>query len=589
MRRFIPILLAILVLSNAIIAVALWGTEAYFAIQYFRSPIRALELPPQAPLPGQTSRLVIVLVSGLGQANAETLTLPTLAQLQQSGVSMVVNSAPPTYAQTSWATIVTGANAEINDGPPFDKPLPELHPLETDTIFQRAQEANLQTALFASAEWQRMIPPDQLDYAQFATDISPEADNALIEAALPVLEAEQFDLVLIQLNQLRWAVETQGGPASEGYQEAAQRIDAHLNKISQFMNLGPNILVILSDHGYLANGGHGGDEPEITQQPLVMLGGNLLPGEYSTVRQVDIAPTMAVLLGLAPPTAAQGRILFEILRLNDRDRAASQLTLARQRIFLSQAYISVMHGRNIPIPASLAEDLARAEMIFANNNINGTFELASLIRDQAEAEMNRTRYDFINQAQGWRLVIMGSLVLLWAITMWQFRGPYMTVIIFAAVSTVALYHGLYQLQGHSYSLSSIQNFAELPLEITRRATVSMFIGGGILLIVLLFSDEGEWLTLLGVGYGFGVLVTFLFALPVFWAFWQNGLAPRWFLPEPLPAFWQITGIFEVAVAATLGLLLPWPIMSLNVFVSLVRYRLYEADKAKAGTLPGLRL
>jgi hypothetical protein len=105
----------------------------------------------------------------------------------------------------------------------------------------------------------------------------------------------------------------------------------------------------------------------------------------------------------------------------------------------------------------------------------------------------------------------------------------------------------------------------------------------------MLTKEDNWLTLLGTGYGYGMLVTFIFSLPLFWAFWQNGFVITWHLPEVVPAFWQITVLFEVLAAAILALLLPWPIMMLNLFVSLIRHYLSDARSQKSDALPGLHL
>jgi hypothetical protein len=156
---------------------------------------------------------------------------------------------------------------------------------------------------------------------------------------------------------------------------------------------------------------------------------------------------------------------------------------------------------------------------------------------------------------------------------------------------ISLYHGLYQLQGYSYSLSAFPDFSSLPIDVARRTAVSLFAGGGLLLIFLMLTGEGRWHILLGTGYGFSVLVTFIFMLPFWWGYWQNGFTPALYLPEVVPAFWQITSGFEAMVAATLGLLLPWPIMAFALFVNFIRHRLSETKppKPKQDVLPGLRL
>ena len=181
------------------------------------------------------------------------------------------------------------------------------------------------------------------------------------------------------------------------------------------------------------------------------------------------------------------------------------------------------------------------------------------------------------------------MALVWFVIMWRRRGFHAGLIVIAALLTLALYHTLYQIQGYSYSLSSVQSLTELPLEIARRTAVSLLVGGGLVLVVLMLVKEDNWLTLLGCGYGFGVLVTFMFSLPLLWAFWQNGFAVTWRLPEVQPAFWQLTALFEVLVSAILALLLPWPIMILNLFTSLIRHYLSGSRAQKSDALPGLRL
>jgi hypothetical protein len=174
--------------------------------------------------------------------------------------------------------------------------------------------------------------------------------------------------------------------------------------------------------------------------------------------------------------------------------------------------------------------------------------------------------------------------------MWRRRGFHAGSTVIAALIVIMFYHVLYQLQGHSYSLSSLNDLSNLPFNIARRTAISLLVGGGLILIFLLMTKEGDWLTLLGTGYGFAVLVTFIFALPLFWAYWQNGFAVSWHLPNVTPAFWQLTSLFDVMSSAILGLLLPWPIMTLCLFVHLVRQRL-TATRTRTGpdVLPNLHL
>jgi hypothetical protein len=589
-KKYTSIGLSLLVLAGIIIAAALWGKAFYTSVENYRSPLREANLLPQPPLTPKIAKVVIVLISGLGYDASLALNLPALEQLKQAGADVAVQSAPPTYSQTAWATLITGAPPETNDAPPVDLPLASLHPLEIDTIFARAHSANLQTALLGVAPWRRLIPRNQLDYTFFAEQPGAEADAAIIEAALPIIENNEVDLTLIHFTQVDWAGQNLGGTESEAYRQAALQVDAYVGQISQAMDLSRMALVVLADHGHAPDGGHGGDEVEVIWQPLVIIGRNIIPGSYSDIHQTDLAPTLSTLLGLAAPSASQGRMLFEMLRLSEHDQALAQLSLAQQRLALAEAYLTLIEGEPTTLPEAIPADLARAQTALATNNISGAFQLALLTQQEADATIMAARNQRILTEQWLRLGVALLVIIIWFTTMWRRRGVHTGSILIAALLTVALYHTLYQLQGHSYSVSALRDFSEWPLDIARRTAVSLLAGGGLILIFFMLSREEDWLTLLSTSYGYGLLVTFIFALPLFWAFWQNGFTATWYLPAILPAFWQITGLLEVMIAAILGILLPWPIMTLNLFVNLIRRRLDETRaRAKKDVLPGLHL
>ncbi|MBI1880422.1 MAG: alkaline phosphatase family protein [Chloroflexi bacterium] len=201
-KKYISIGLSLLVLAGIIIGSALGGKTFYTSIQSYRSPLQKADLLPQPPVTPKNAKVVVVLVSGLGYDSSLALELPALEQLKQAGANMAVQSFPPTYSQTAWATLVTGAPPETNDAPPVDLPLDSLHPLEIDTIFARAHSANLQTTLLGAAAWRRLIPRNQLDYTFFVAEPGAEADAAIMEAALPIVENDEIELTLIHFSQV---------------------------------------------------------------------------------------------------------------------------------------------------------------------------------------------------------------------------------------------------------------------------------------------------------------------------------------------------------------------------------------------------
>jgi hypothetical protein len=590
MRKYISIALSVIILMGVIIGLSVWITAFNQAIQNYRSPLRTAALLPQPPLVSPTDKVVMVLISGLGYDNSLTLNLPFLEKLQQTGASAAILSTPPTYAQTAQMTLVSGAPPETNDAPPLDTPLVALRPSTIDTIFARAHEANLQTALLGYADWRGLIPSSQLGQTIFMDVQGSQADEFIFETALPLLKGDRLDFMLIHFTQLDFAATYQGGLSSPAYQEAAQQLDAYLAEIGSALDLSNAVFIVLADYGHLDSGGHGGAEEEVIWQPFIMVGQDVIPGSYSNIHQTDIAPTIATLLGIAPPSAAQGRILFEMLDLDKSDQTVAQLTLARQRLALAYAYAAQLSSEP-DVPPSLSDDLAAAQTAFTNNNIDGALQLATLAQEEADVFMQNTRNYQVNLARLKRLPFVLLFVGGWFMILWRRQGVYTGSIIIATIVVISLYHGLYQLQGYSYSLSAFPDFSSLPIDVARRTAVSLFAGGGLLLIFLMLTGEGRWHILLGTGYGFSVLVTFIFILPFWWGYWQNGFTPALYLPEVTPAFWQITSGFEAMVAAALGLLLPWPIMAFALFVNFIRYRLGETKppQPKQDILPGLRL
>jgi hypothetical protein len=590
MKKYFSIVLTILVLLGITIGTVVWAQAFYESVKTYRSPLRDLELPTQPVVLPKTAKIVIVLISGLGYEAAQSLNLPVFNQLVQTGATMAIQSEPPTYSQTARLSLITGAPADMNGAPPIDQPLENLSPTPIDTIFARAHDAQLKTTLLGRDDWQYLVPAADLDETFFVNVPGLETDQAILQAALPLIKNNQIDLVFIQFTGLEFAAKQQGGLSSNIYQVAASTIDFYLGHINRTVDLNNTVLMILGDHGLTESGGHGGDEIEITRQPLIVIGKNIIPGSYTDIRQIDIAPTISTILGLPSPKAAHGRILFEMLNLNERSRTLAQLTLTQLRVALAEAYVTQIKGSGATLPVSLLTDVIQAEKTFDQNNLGGAFQLALLTRENADSQMAAAKSSQIRIGQWLRLAAVIIVVLIWFLSMWRRRGRHASLIVMATLVTLGLYHTLFQLQGHSYSISSFNNLTQLPFDVARRSVVSLLAGGALVLVFLMLVNEENWVTLLGTGYGFSLFATFIFALPLFWAFWQNGFTIDWYLPAVGPVFWQIIGLLEVMMAAIVGLLLPWPIMLLNVFVNWVRRHLSDhPSRPEQDALPGLRL
>jgi hypothetical protein len=124
-------------------------------------------------------------------------------------------------------------------------------------------------------------------------------------------------------------------------------------------------LILLSDHGQIDKGGHGGDDDICLTEPFIAVGKSIIPGQYPDIEMVDIAPTIAVLLGTNIPASNQGHPLLEMLELPPEYRSSVSRLLKQQQNSLLTSYTqaigySVESNDGDDIVISTQETLSRA-------------------------------------------------------------------------------------------------------------------------------------------------------------------------------------------------------------------------------------
>jgi hypothetical protein len=327
-----------LVLAALTIACAVWlGVSA----TSFNREL-ALSTPPLAerspviaenPLPRLARRVFVVIVDGL---RLDHSALPYLDELRQRGASTVAAAQYPTWSRPSYVTILTGA-------PPAASGVRTNHvpwAVTLDTLMDRARAAGLRVAQASDIG---MLPPlflrgDRvplpirgIEYAMTDDvvhpppgmqwpfdDVRKASSLADLARSISALVSGDAELVLVLAGDVDRAGHAHGG-ASEAYAAAARRVDAALRDALAGVDLRRDAIVVTSDHGHSARGGHGGDEPEVIRVPIIIAGSGAARGPRVTLaRLVDVAPTVAALLGIPAPGHGLGRTLVELLELPPR-------------------------------------------------------------------------------------------------------------------------------------------------------------------------------------------------------------------------------------------------------------------------------
>ncbi|KAJ1482905.1 alkaline-phosphatase-like protein, partial [Baffinella frigidus] len=194
--------------------------------------------------------------------------------------------------------------------------------MREDNVISRAMSAGRSVLMFGDETWLRLFPTgfkrSDGTTAFFVLD-TEEVDHNVTRHVLPELARDDWDLMVLHYLGLDHAGHL-GGAHSSTMARKQREMDALVQlmqgTIEQDQQAGrrPTILVVASDHGMNDQGNHGGaSDAEADATALFFHArspGQHLPGTpFPSASQVDLAPTLALLLGVDVPSGSTGRVL----------------------------------------------------------------------------------------------------------------------------------------------------------------------------------------------------------------------------------------------------------------------------------------
>ncbi|MBI4510878.1 MAG: alkaline phosphatase family protein [Deltaproteobacteria bacterium] len=339
-----PSILATMAVAAILVFAAGWlalysGRAAFGFLPSLNTEKPALAMIPpvlgHAP-PRLAKRVVLFILDGLRLDTSYGR--PFLGRLRSRGIDAQADSHFPTLSRPNYTSIATGveprwSGVRTND---YKGRVP------LDSIMARARAQGLRVSFIGenSSEFPRMFSPelDEGIVTPWPGGIQRSAESALSRGdELVILIFDEIDSVGHAL-----------GAASPEYREAVRRVDQSLGALIDKLDFTRDAVVVVADHGHVDKGGHGGLEPEAVTVPLVLAGAGIDPGAMIVgARLIDVAPTIAALLGLPAPGHAFGRTLTTALAIPEDSRRA-----------LADADSS-RHERLFPIAKSLHEEQAK--------------------------------------------------------------------------------------------------------------------------------------------------------------------------------------------------------------------------------------
>jgi hypothetical protein len=515
-----------------------WALQMMTSLFGYRSPLR---LNP--PAPGRVldrpvaHRLVIVLVDALREDTSRDVeVMPTLDRLRKQGAWAVMHSRPPSYSEPGYSVLLTGAWPDLSDGPAANLDYSAIYPFTQDNIFSAAHRLGIRTAVSGYYWFEKLIPAEAFDAGFFTSGEDQQADRQVVDAALPWLESGDYGLVLIHLDQVDYAGHHEGGPRDPNWDKAAHRSDELIAEIVSQLDLNQDALMIVSDHGQIDAGGHGGSESTVLREPFVLVGAGIHAGHYPDMQMVDVAPTAALLLGINLPASTQGRPLAEMLALDDE-----------QLQTLHQAYEAQQAGLVSAYTAAIGQPSQSAGLELLNlPEIQTTYETAL-----ENAQVSRLRTERTLRAVLAIPFVVGGLYLI-------VRTPHVRLwwLLVSAMLYVLLFNLRYVLlDGRTYSLSSVSGPADLILY--TGVTTWLALGAAWLVssIGLGSSKPSSLSSAAGLAVQLSLVITAVLTLPVLWSFVANGAWITWILPDFPSSFAALLSLIQILFICLGGILL----------------------------------
>ena len=316
--------------------------------------------------PPLTPRVTLVLLDGLRLDASRRM--PALNALRARGADMVGEVFPPSFSRPGRASVAVGAPPAIH-GVTTNR---QKRAIPLDNLIRRVAAAGGTCRVAGSKIWASLFNADISRCGSFKLGETKEGPGAFVrqvpdvrasqdESAAFVL-AERVTLRIVDFMSTDFAAHEYGG-ASAQYADEVVRADAWLAALVGRLDLSKEAIVVTTDHGHIDAGGHGGGEREVLTIPIVMAGKGVKPagaGVVIEVKQTDIAPTVAALLGADLPAASSGTVIESALDADPGKLLAVRTAGASQSLAWNRAVTGRLGVLTSPGAGSTAHDSFRA-------------------------------------------------------------------------------------------------------------------------------------------------------------------------------------------------------------------------------------
>jgi hypothetical protein len=292
-----------------------------------RSPLKrgrasqiGLHLRLERPL---TRRLLLIVLDAWRREVAlDDERMPRLAALALRGSRGTVLAGVRTLTKPCVRTLMTGRNADLRD-----TALNLLRdPVSEESLVSRLNAAGSSytlidaTPAFSGLFEQQcrvgsLLEPSVQGQAWDPAD--PAHDSRVEASAMHVLEDPRQTFIMIHLESEDLAGHIYG-PKTAGYERVLRATDDRIARLASRLDFQLDTLIVIGDHGTDDLGHHGGPERQARETAYLAVGSGIRHGNVP-LDPLDVADSLALLLGLCPPLDSSGAPNPEFLAINPRE------------------------------------------------------------------------------------------------------------------------------------------------------------------------------------------------------------------------------------------------------------------------------
>ncbi|KAM5338320.1 GPI ethanolamine phosphate transferase 2 isoform 6-T7 [Glossophaga mutica] len=302
------------------------------------------------------SKVVIMLIDGLrddfvfGSKGVKFMPYTTYLVEKGASHSFVAEARPPTVTMPRVKALMTGSL------PGFIDVVRNLNSpaLLEDNVITQAWASGRRIIFYGDETWVKLFPRHFVEYdgtTSFFVSDHTEVDDNVTRHLDTVLKRGDWDVLILHYLGLDHIGHV-SGPHSPGIGRKLGEMDSilmrvHTSLLAQEREMPlPSLLVLCGDHGMAERGGHGASSVEEVNTALLLISSAFerKPGDIRRpqhIQQTDVAPTLAIGLGLPIPKHSVGCLLLPVV-------AARAMREQLRLLHLNAVQLSRLLQENVP-------------------------------------------------------------------------------------------------------------------------------------------------------------------------------------------------------------------------------------------------